>query len=136
MILVDAGPLVALFDPQEPLQAECRSRLKDLRQPLITTQPVLTESFHLLSPDSLGAKRLRSLVEDGGLGVHFSDDGELALMFELMETYADHPMDFADASIIAAAETLGTRRVFTLDMDDFQTYRIRRGHRQYPVEIV
>jgi predicted nucleic acid-binding protein len=53
-----------------------------------------------------------------------------------MEVYADHPMDLADASLVAAAEALGTRRVFTIDRKDFETYRVRRGHRHYPVEIV
>jgi len=45
-------------------------------------------------------------------------------------------MDLADASLLAAAEALGTRRVFTIDRKDFETYRVRRGHRYYPVEIV
>jgi predicted nucleic acid-binding protein len=44
--------------------------------------------------------------------------------------------DLADASVIAAAEMLKTRRVFTLDRNDFDTYRIRRGHRALAVEIV
>jgi hypothetical protein len=56
--------------------------------------------------------------------------------FELMERYADHPMDFADASLIVAAEALRTNRVFTIDRGGFETYRIRRGHRYYRVEIV
>lgn len=42
----------------------------------------------------------------------------------------------ADASLIVLAETLGTRRVFTLDRRDFAAYRVRLGHRSYPVEIV
>lgn len=45
-------------------------------------------------------------------------------------------MDLADASLIVAAETLETRKIFTIDRNDFQTYRIRRGHRHHPVEIV
>jgi hypothetical protein len=53
-----------------------------------------------------------------------------------MEQYADHPMDLADASLIAAAESLETRKVFTLDENDFGAYRIRRGHRHYAVEII
>jgi predicted nucleic acid-binding protein len=32
-----------------------------------------------------------------------------------MEQYADHPMDLADASLVAAAESLGTTRMFTID---------------------
>jgi predicted nucleic acid-binding protein len=56
--------------------------------------------------------------------------------FELMEKYRDHPMDLADASLVAVAEVLPTRKVFTLDRNDFSTYRLRRGHRHVAVEIV
>ena len=38
-------------------------------------------------------------------------------------------MDLADASLVAAAEALGTRKIFMLDRKDFETYRLRRGHR-------
>ena len=64
-------------------------------------------------------------------------DGErLQRAFELMERYADHPMDLADASLIVAAEAFGTRKVFTVDRRDFAAYRIRRGHRDYGVELL
>ena len=53
-----------------------------------------------------------------------------------MDLYPDHPMDLANACSSPAAEALGTRRVFTIDRKDFETYRVRRGHRHYPVEIV
>jgi hypothetical protein len=44
--------------------------------------------------------------------------------------------DLADASLVVAAESLGTRKVFTADRKHFETYRVRRGHRHYPIEIV
>lgn len=45
-------------------------------------------------------------------------------------------MDLADASLIVAAESLATTRVFTIDRADFETYRVRRGHRSVRIEIV
>ncbi len=45
-------------------------------------------------------------------------------------------MDLADASLVTAAEGLGTRRVFTFDRNDFETYRMRRGHRHQSIPIV
>jgi predicted nucleic acid-binding protein len=45
-------------------------------------------------------------------------------------------MDLADASLIVAAETLTTRKIFTIDRKDFAASRIRRGHRHYAVEII
>ena len=136
MILVDTGPLVALFDPKDGHHARCARTLRGIREPIFTTTPVLTEAFHMLRPESLGSDRLREFVEKGGLSVWFLDRSTLTRAFELMELYADHPMDLADASLVVAAESLGTRRVFTVDRKDFETYRVRRGHRNYPMEIV
>ena len=90
----------------------------------------------MLAPGSQGADRLRDFVMQGGLGVWFMDQTALERSFELMEQYADRPMDMADASLIVAAETLGTRRVFTIDRRDFDAYRVRVGHRYHGVEIV
>ena len=136
MILVDTGPCVALFDPKDGQHQRCREVLESIREPLFTTVPVLTEAFHMLSPESYGADRLRDFIVQGGLSVWFMDGGSLQRAFELMEQYADHPMDLADASLIVAAEKLDTRKIFTIDRGDFATYRIRRGHRYYGVEIV
>ena len=134
--LVDTGPFVALFDPKDHLHARCRSALQTLRGRLITTVPVLTEVFHLLVPSSRGSELVREFVADGSCGVFYLRDRHLERAFKLMRTYGDHPMDLADASLIVAAEILDTRRVFTLDRNDFETYRIRKGHRDQPVTIV
>jgi len=136
VILVDTGPIVALFDPKDASHRRCRNVLEALREPLVTTVPVLTEAFHMLSPESHGADTLRDFVARGGATVWFFDGVALRRAFELMEQYADHPMDLADASLIVAAEVLATSKVFTIDRQDFQTYRVRRGHRSTKVEII
>lgn len=136
MILVDTGPLVALFDPKDPQHQRCVATLKAIREPAHTTVSVLTATFHMLGPDSLGSDRLRDFIAQGGLSIWFFDPAALTRAFELMERYGDQPMDLADASLIVAAESLATRRVFTIDRKDFETYRVRRGHRYYPLEVV
>ena len=136
MILVDTGPLIGLFDPKDGQHRRCVKILKVVREPIRTTVPVLTEAFHMLGPASVGSDRLREFVLKGGLSVWWFDAPTLARAFELMDVYADHPMDLADASLVVAAETLGTRKVFTVDRKDFETYRVRRGHRHYALEIV
>jgi hypothetical protein len=127
VILVDTGPLVALFDPRDPDHGPARHALAGIRERLITTVPVLTEAFHLLDPASRGAAALREFVGRDGVGVWFLSQPALARAFELMVRYADHPMDLADASLVAAAEALRTTRVFTLDRGDLATYRARIG---------
>jgi len=136
VILVDTGPLVALFNRRDAEHDRCVKALKSVREPLMTTIPVLTEAFHMVGPASPQSDRLRDFVDRRGLTVWFFDSSSLNRAFELMESYADHPMDLADASIIASAEALGTRKVFTIDRRDFETYKVRRGHRNYPIDII
>ena len=106
MILADTGPLVALFDPADQDHKRCVALLKGIDEPLCTTIPVLTEAFHLLDPGSIGAQRLMDFVTGHGLNVWYLDDKFLIRMFELMVQYADHPMDLADASLVAYAVRL------------------------------
>ena len=136
MIALDTGPIIALFDPKDRDHEACRRRLQALDEAMFTTLPVLTEAFHILAPESRGADRLKDFLSAGGVEIFFGDVKTVARMLELMDKYSDHPMDLADASIIAGAEALETRKVFTLDNRDFETYRIKRGHRYYAVEIV
>ena len=42
----------------------------------------------------------------------------------VMAKYADRPMDFADATLVRIAERLSTNVVFTIDHNDFETYRV------------
>lgn len=136
MILTDTGPLVALFDPADGSHTHCKEILAKVTEPLCTTVPVLTEAFHLLSPASIGARRLMDFVAARGLEVRYLDDRTLTRAFALMVRYADHPMDLADASLVVLAETLRLRKVFTIDRGDFATYRIQQGHRQLAFEIL
>lgn len=136
MILVDTGPLVALFDPRDAEHASSRAILQTLRDPLMTTVPVLTEAFHMLGPASRGSRNLRSFVHRGGLSIWFMEATDMQRAFELMEQYTDHPMDLADASLLVAAETLPAYRIFTIDRQDFATYRVRRGHRLESLQML
>ncbi|MFO1424530.1 MAG: PIN domain-containing protein [Candidatus Competibacteraceae bacterium] len=136
MILVDTGPLVALFDPADGDHDRCVEQLIVIEEPLCTTIPVLTEAFHLLNPGSVGSQRLMDFITGGGLGVRYLDAAGLKRAFALMVRYADHPMDLADASLVVLAETLKLRKVFTLDRNDFTTYRIQQGHRPVAFELI
>jgi len=136
LILVDTGPLVALFDPKDHEHEPCRQILQRIREPIYTTVPVLTEAFHMLSPGSLGSDRLRDFILNRGLNVWFLTEIALSRAFELMEQYADQPMDLADASLVAAGETFKTRRIFTINRRDFDTYRLKRGHRYVAFEHI
>jgi predicted nucleic acid-binding protein len=136
MIILDTGPLIALFDPKDPDHQHCHAELKKIRTALYTTEAVLTEAFHLLEPGSRGAEGLMQFVIEGYVSIVPLDKDGTIRAFELMNKYADCPMDYADASIVVIAEALNTLSVFTLDVRDFSTYRIKKGHRYYSPQII
>jgi predicted nucleic acid-binding protein len=85
-----------------------------IRTSLYTTEAVLTEAFHLLEPGSRGTEGLMQFVIEGYVSIVPPDKDGSIRAFELMNKYADCPMDYADASIIVIAEVLKTLSVFTL----------------------
>ena len=52
-------------------------------------------------------------------------DEDLSRVADLLETYADASIGFADGTIVAMAERLGATRLFTLDRRDFAIIRPR-----------
>jgi hypothetical protein len=92
----------------------------------MTTVPVLTEAFHLLGPGTKASANLRLFISRGGVQVAQLQQEQLFRAFALMDTYADHPMDLADASLVASAEWLDTNQIMTVDRRDFAAYKIRK----------
>lgn len=122
--LCDTGPLVALADRTDSLHDACREALEGFAGDLVTTWPVLSEAFYFLDRPYHRAL-LWDVIMDGGIRLADISPRELSRMRTLMDQYADLPMDFADASLVALAERLSVRRVFTLDRRDFHVYRPR-----------
>ena len=124
--LVDAGPLVALIDyGQGEAHRTCVAALKTILGPLVTTWPCFTEAMYFLGDLKgwNGQETLWQFLERGALDLHISTDSEAKRMRVLMEKYGDTPMDLADASLVAIAESQGLHRILTLD-NDFRIYRI------------
>ena len=62
----------------------------------------------------------------GRLKIHATTESEADRMDALMRQYRDIPMDLADASLVAAAESRSLGRVFTVDRGFFY-YRLHDG---------
>ena len=125
-VLVDSGPLLALFNAADHWHARVVAWLQ--AHPalgLVSTWPVLTEVCHLL-PEALVSGFLR-WVEAGGMTIVEVPPAALPVLADRMDKYADLPMDLADASLIWVAETTGVLDVVTLDRRDFGIYRTARG---------
>jgi len=136
MILMDTGPLVALFDPKDADHRHCHEILAQISEPLYTSEAVLTEVFHMLDPASRGAEGVKEFLLQDFVSHVPLDKTLLQRCFELMDKYEDLPMDFADASLLVLAEKFKTTKVFTLDFEDFRIYKIKKGHRLYPLQLL
>ncbi len=117
MILVDAGPLVALVDADDQYHEQCVSTLKSLQEPLATVLPPLTEAMYLLNDLPAAQEALWEMLVRRAVEL-------LPRIRELQRKYADRPMDLADAALIRIAEREGIRKIFTVDKKDFSVYRI------------
>jgi uncharacterized protein len=90
---------------------------------------VLTELLHLLRNHPRQKAAAWTFVRSAAVTVLAIDDADPAALDELMRTYADRPMDFADATLVRLAERERLSTIFTIDHDDFATYRIEGGRR-------
>jgi predicted nucleic acid-binding protein len=125
---VDTGPLVAYLDVRDPAHEEVSASWDDFSGRLVTTSAVITETMHFVSSSRRGARLLAELAEASGLESYdLTAPHHLLEAAELMEKYADTPMDFADATLVLLAEALALDDVFTLDRRGFSTYRTRDG---------
>ena len=108
MTLTDTGPIVALLDTDDPNHEICLAAAEILpRGPMLTTWPCFTEAMYLLG--EAGGYRYQAtfwgLYSEGKLLLHELTSAEMNLMASLMEKYRDAPMDLADASLVAVAES-------------------------------
>ena len=120
-IVVDAGPLIALFDRDDRYHSRAVEFVRTCRSALVTNLAVLTEATFLLR-FSVEAQRDLLLWCHDALEIDIGTAGDLPRIAVLIEKYRDLPADFADASLVAMAERLGLSRVASLDKN-FAVYR-------------
>jgi hypothetical protein len=126
--LLDTGPLVAYLDPDDRDHARIVEHLDRFSGALITTGAVITEAMHLVRRRRHGAALVARFAATAPLRVEdYSLPPALLRAADLMERYADAPMDYADATLVLLAEDLGVREVLTLDRRGFSAYRTPSG---------
>ena len=133
-MLLDTGPLVAFIDRSERNHKRCLGFMREFKGRLITTEAVLTEVIYLLGPLFTNQKPALDFILVGGAELVSLSPSLLKRSAALMAKYADSPMDFADATLVALAEERGITNIVTLDRKDFSVYRIgsRKWFTMYP----
>jgi predicted nucleic acid-binding protein len=123
-IVIDSGPLIALFDKDDQYHHQALEFIRKLKGELITNYAVLTEVSHLLDFSTRVQIDFLRWVFDGGVSVVDIITDDLARIIELTEKYSDLPMDFADASLVVLCERMAIRDIASIDKD-FGVYRTR-----------
>ena len=133
--LIDTGAILALLDRSDRWHGVCVEVFRQLRLPLLTSEAVLTELFHLVGDSRAEMKAAWRFVESGAVALAAIEDSELPQIHALMSRYWDRPMDFADATLVHLAKRESLPTILTVDHADFNTYRIegRRRFRVLPV---
>ena len=126
-LLLDTGGLVSLLDRSQTRHLDFVSVLQDWKGPVVSTEAVLTEATHLLARVPGGAVTCLDFFVRGGAVLVPMSQQSLERCRELMGKYADLPMDYADATLVALAEELQTSLVLTTDRRDFSVYRLASG---------
>jgi hypothetical protein len=124
VILVDAGPLAAIVDADDQHHTACVAALKEIREPLGTVWPALTEAMYLLAGQLRAQEALWEMLARRAVELVPLASADVPRIRELMRKYADQPMDLADAAIVRVAERDGIRTILTVDKKDFAVYRL------------
>jgi len=119
-ILLDTGPLVALFRRNDTHHRRAVAWFRRNRAELVTTHAVLTEAWHLLNA-AVRTKLMTAAAE--ALIVPELPAGAMTRLASLLSAYADTPMDYADATLVLLAHELGDTSVATTDLRGFSAYR-------------
>lgn len=126
--LIDAGPLIALFNKRDSYHTKVLSFLENKNYRLWTTWPVVTEVSHMLSFNSVAQINFLEWIRRGGLTVVDIKMDDLPGLIDFTKKYQDVPMDLADASLMIIAESLSIDKIISIDTD-FYIYRdIRKNY--------
>lgn len=116
-ILVDAGPLIALFDKDDKYHNSVIKFLKQFNGQLITTWPVITEVTHLLSFNVNVQINFLEWLKREAVTIINLENIHLERIIQLSMKYSDVPMDLADSSLIVIAELTNITDIITIDSD-------------------
>jgi predicted nucleic acid-binding protein len=131
--LWDTGPLVSLLDARDTHHAACLQAAEAMWPQPLTTEAVVTEAAYLLRRVPNGPVRLMEFLVTLKAEIVPITSHLRQRVATLMKQYAEQPMDYADATLVAVAEERRLSRIFTLDRRHFLIYRL---HDRESFEIV
>jgi len=113
IIILDAGPLVALADASDPHNRWTAAWIGGAARPFVVTSAAIAEATHLLGNGPRALAFLEKLVED---------PAPLSVLAEMQRW--GRRMDYADACAVLLARKHRGAVVLTTDHRDFSIYRV------------
>ncbi len=132
-VLIDSGPLIALFDASDRFHHVSVEFVRTNRYPLVTTLASVTEVLHLLDFNRNAQIDFLDWISRGGVEIHNIRNEDFGRLRQLTEKYRDLPMDFADSCLVFLAEQLNIQMIATIDRD-FTVYRIK-GRKKFEMVL-
>ena len=131
--LLDTGPLVSFLASGLEHHQWAVEQWKQLRPPLLTCEPVLTEAAFLLRREGRDTDALFALLDRRVIRIGLTVEEEQSDLRALMRRYRNRPMSLADACLVRLSEMHSASEVLTID-SDFRIYR-RHGNKVIPVRM-
>jgi predicted nucleic acid-binding protein len=125
-VLVDTGPLVAILREEDQHHDLCLRTLTELREPLLSCWPVITEAAWLLRRHPQAVEKLLLGSTGSFLELVSLSGAEAVPIVEIMSRYAGLRPQLADATLVYLAGREKVDTIFTLDRRDFLVYRSAR----------
>ncbi len=125
--LLDAGPLIALLDDHDQWHPRAREAWPALADRCLTTEAVVVEATHLVARGRGDHARVLEFLIAADVPVFALHRPLHEACVHLMRRFADAPMDYADATLVALADRLGISRILTFDRRGFTAYQGARG---------
>lgn len=123
-VLIDSGPLIALFDASDKYHQASVDFIKNNPCQLITTLASITETLHLLDFNRNAQADFLTWANAGAIVLEPITLDDLLRIKTLIIKYSDLPMDFADACLVFLGEKLNINQIATIDRD-FDVYRLQ-----------
>jgi predicted nucleic acid-binding protein len=119
LITPDTSAILALLNRRDPDHSRTTSALQAERPPFLVPVAIQAEVTYFIE-DRFGTRVLDAYLLDLEAGTFALDCGldDLPVVRHLVQRYADLPLGFADAAVIACGERNGGR-IMTLDRRDF-----------------
>jgi uncharacterized protein len=121
-LIVDAGPLYAQADADEPRPPSVAAVLRAEHEALVTSELVIAEADYLIL-DRLGIEVELAFLEDlaaGTFQVECLTLEELGRARNLVEQYPDLRLGLADASLVVLADRHRSTRILSFDERAFR----------------